>query len=56
MIPIEIWKRVGPDSSNKELRELAESTGCDLDELWTIRRRKAVAFQKCVDYQRRRYR
>lgn len=56
MLPVNICKMVEPDSSMDELRQISNSTGADLNELWDLRVRKAKAFERGVGYARRKYR
>jgi len=56
MIPIEILRSIGADSTNDELRDLAKSHDLDLSDLWAVRRKKKNYFERGVDITRRSHR
>lgn len=55
MIDPKIYYRVSCDSSNSELRELAEEYGVELSDLWRARRRKSRIWRQGVYRAGRKY-
>lgn len=52
----EVFDRIWPDSSNEELRALADETGIEISDLWEARRARRRYFELGVRINQRRFR